>query len=911
MPQHNAGDINSGAHAQTFNGSGSGTPGTTPYSSVQPHELEVARTPVHVGDRMVSFFSSHHGAGPCRCIPQCPPQQGKRPYHSYPLQTFTLRQADDYARTNGEAALLTDLVRALEPLTPAYNDAKRHLCAYTPGGVVEPFRAKRHMIVNGLAYIELDDAHDVATAQAALEADLSIARVALSPGGKGFHLVVPVVPEPTTLASAQWALEGVHGHMVSRYGALFRKIDRLTSGIEMHYLASNPSATFRDKAFPLLIGAPPASFTGARRDVVVGLRDGIMPSGLPPFQDTTDSTDLAQRDIIRKRIRAALEYLTLPDGSRNDTWIPLCFDLIGAEWEVRGLYEVSIGARDLFVEWTARAAYAGSTKPTVAGDTFDRLCHDFDPDRHEMGSLESLYNRARAAGWEGKIPDCGSQESADSAASHEGEEQALTKRGRGRPKGSRNRGGSARQQKEERQDSETQAVSDYIFGLKSANSDIHWLGEYYTLREGTWAQQSKEYYEKEIKERIGEVRGTQTPLIGRYMSDCLSTLRRELLPAVVDTGLLAVEDRLKHFHLDTGEIIHGTAFRNTCVRMDDSGETSHRVRGKRDFYTTSRPYALPLEDPGRPETFDAWMEAMVPDEDTRKAVWEVLGMSTLAQGYVEQRLVFLCAGARSGKGTLQKLAAMLSGGYCSFSGGPSRLGAGHFANSALVGKALCVLPDSPEMPEHPKSITYAQYVLGLSTIKSLSGEDPITIEFKNDRRILALIWPGTIWWDSNFGIAQVIPAKEDAHSWRSRIIPIPMTVEIDEVEQIQGFHNRFIAEVPSIAYHAIRAYSERRSRGNFTFSPEMQKELLKLGASEFKDLKEITAQFSPKPGAWTSRGQIRRLAGRILGRTAENKELTHLYRAAAAAGGRPKKNMGVQGFRGLYIVGEGDLEDSV
>ena len=124
------------------------------------------------------------------------------------------------------------------------------------------------------------------------------------------------------------------------------------------------------------------------------------------------------------------------------------------------------------------------------------------------------------------------------------------------------------------------------------------------------------------------------------------------------------------------------------------------------------------------------------------------------------------------------------------SGGPARLGAGPFANSALVGNATCILPDSPEMPEQPKSLTYAQYTLGLTTIKNLSGEDPITIEFKNDRRIRSLIWPGTVWWDSNYPISKVIPAREDAHSWRGRIIPIPMTVEIDEDRQIRGVHER-------------------------------------------------------------------------------------------------------------------------
>ena len=145
----------------------------------------MARTAVHVADRLTSFFSSRRGAAPCHCTLKCTPKEPRgQAYHSFPLKTFTLRQVDDYACHNGEAQLLTDQVRALEPGTPAYAYAKGLLCAYCPVGVVSPFRAQRFMAVNGLACYELDAAYDVAAAREALEADPSIARAALSPGGK-------------------------------------------------------------------------------------------------------------------------------------------------------------------------------------------------------------------------------------------------------------------------------------------------------------------------------------------------------------------------------------------------------------------------------------------------------------------------------------------------------------------------------------------------------------------------------------------------------------------------------------------------------------------------------------------------------------------------------------------------------
>ena len=122
----------------------------TPHAGVQPEELEVARTAVHVADRLTSFFSSRRGAAPCHCTLKCTPKEPRgQAYHSVPLATFTLRQVDDYACHNGEAQLLTYQVRALEPGTPAYAYAKGLLCSYCPVGVVSPFRAQQFMAGNG------------------------------------------------------------------------------------------------------------------------------------------------------------------------------------------------------------------------------------------------------------------------------------------------------------------------------------------------------------------------------------------------------------------------------------------------------------------------------------------------------------------------------------------------------------------------------------------------------------------------------------------------------------------------------------------------------------------------------------------------------------------------------------------
>ena len=264
-------------HEQTSNGQNENQ-AQTPHSGAHPHELEVGQTPVHVADREVSFFSSRRGAAPCRCIPQCPPAQGqRRVYHSFPFATFTLQQVDDYARSNGEAALLTEQVRALEPGTPEYAEAKSLLCAHAPAGVFNPFRAQRCMTVNGLAYCELDSAYDIAKAREALEADPSIVRAALSPGGRGFHVVVPVVPEPTkqcSSSSGRWS--GSTATWRADIASPFRKSS--TSLVSRHrpsLSALGPRlALFRGEALPLMTGAPPSRYTEERRRTVPGFGAG-------------------------------------------------------------------------------------------------------------------------------------------------------------------------------------------------------------------------------------------------------------------------------------------------------------------------------------------------------------------------------------------------------------------------------------------------------------------------------------------------------------------------------------------------------------------------------------------------------------------------------------------------------------
>ena len=110
-----------------------------------------------------------------------------------------------------------------------------------------------------------------------------------------------------------------------------------------------------------------------------------------------------------------------------------------------------------------------------------------------------------------------------------------SRRSGGRPRGSRNKAGSARQEREER----PRRRSAYISGLKNANSDIFWLGEFSTLRGGAWEQQSPEFREEDREAHRGSKGhgySTYRPLHVRLPGHPPASCRRSWTPGCWKTG---------------------------------------------------------------------------------------------------------------------------------------------------------------------------------------------------------------------------------------------------------------------------------------------------------------------------------------------------------------------------------------
>ena len=110
---------------------------------------------------------------------------------------------------------------------------------------------------------------------------------------------------------------------------------------------------------------------------------------------------------------------------------------------------------------------------------------------------------------------------------------------------------------------ERAAVRKAIEAVVAAGRAIYWLGDYYEPRRGQWERQDVAHYRRLITRTISQVQKSidGVALVGRLtMHSYLDALQDAVTPACVDTALLAEDDRLELFNLDTGELVSGAAF---------------------------------------------------------------------------------------------------------------------------------------------------------------------------------------------------------------------------------------------------------------------------------------------------------------------------------------------------------------
>ena len=456
---------------------------------------------------------------------------------------------------------------------------------------------------------------------------------------------------------------------------------------------------------------------------------------------------------------------------------------------------------------------------------------------------------------------------------------------------------------------EVAAVEKYIHKVKSANNTVYWLQDFYQVQNGRWRRQSPEFFLRQLSRVVARARGSDGDVViaRQTMANYLESLARSATPPCIDTSLLEEDKRSMNFHLDTGELLKGSAFTNGVLLVGD-GNFSLVEREPRHFYTTSRPYAFPAERPTRPRVFDERLRDRLPDEDTRRAFWERLGATVAQELQSRQQIVALLGPGRTGKGTALRVVSMLIGEdhTASFTGGPIRLAKSQFSLAKLPNSDLILFPDIPAPPS-TRGMAMDQYMEGLGIFKSIIGGDPIAVEQKH-KDIITVIPNAAFWMDSNFDLSGFIHGKEDSFSWEERIVPIPFQIQLNEDEQEPSYQLRFKEELPKIAWHAVEAYTEAKARGSLTWSKEMVVAHAGLSQGKFGKLKAFFELLHTEPGTWMTRAEVSSAAGDFIGNRLDNSQRTSLYRYCGAINGvYAHKRRGVIGFKNLRVKNRGHI----
>ena len=453
-------------------------------------------------------------------------------------------------------------------------------------------------------------------------------------------------------------------------------------------------------------------------------------------------------------------------------------------------------------------------------------------------------------------------------------------------------------------EADLEAATRYIEEESRSGKSVYWEDAFYQVQGGIWRQQSRLFFQKKLQEKIVSARGSSNNLVvpRETLASALQSLSFAVTPPCIDTSLLREKDRYKNFDLDSGTIVPGIAFTNGVLHIADDGEFKLNDRDPRHFYTTSRPFAFPHERPQRPQLFDEWILGRLPDEDTRTALWEVLGATVCQELNSMQRMVALLGPGRTGKGSAMRVAAMLVGTdhTVSFTGGPARVAKSHFASSQLHNSALVLFPDMPAAPMNT-GMWKDQYVEGLGLVKSLVGGDPIIVEKKFKDPTTAVL-NASVWVDSNFSLSWFVQGQEDSYSWEERIITIPFLLQLSEEARKHNYESRFQEELPNIAWYALDAYAQVKKRGRFTWSTEMLVRHTRLSQGKHGALEGVLNRLYSAGSGWISRAEVRKMAEHHIGGELDNGQANVLYRYCLALDGvEETKRNGAIGLKNLGV----------
>ena len=653
----------------------------------------------------------------------------------------------------------------------------------------------------GLLVYDLDeDVTDLTGLKAASIAWPYTRIVAESVSGEGLWLVVrgPVTTNRAEHRAAHEAIMQLLPEEIRRHTAKKQSnLDRL------RYICSDPDVFYKPNA----------------RSVDVGVNVPLEPvsSPLPP----SDQAPGSQRPegwpvkaaTAREKARKLLQPIQLPEGS-HDIWIENGWSLVDGDRR----YGADFDGRGLFVEWTAAAAYAGSTKPERADAQYTEL------------------------------------ESADRSADPGKSRRTLASLGRegGKPP-------SLSQRRQEERNAAHQVFNSWIDKWVRGEELTFWH-ERFRRKEGClWKSESDRFISKDLQLFLADAQGNPSMHLVAMAprKAALESLRDAVSPPVVSELLLSPLNYLKNYNLRTGHLLTTIAFENGVVTLDPEAPPGFRLctPDQWDYHHTYRPYSLPQEPPPEPAAFNNFLAFRWPEPQTRLAIRQLLGGSILQRLPAENLFVFLKGPGGSGKGTLTRILCGLIGDRWVFTvPNVGRLATSPFATSQLDIAALLLVSDPSDTSKLKNRDALGD---GLTIIRNVTGQDGVAIERKGRDQYTATV-NANVWINTNFPVDDWITGDEDRDSWQRRLVAVPCGVQLPQAQQKADYERRFVSEYPRIAWHCIAAYAEMlHSDRGYSVSPEM----LALKAAQIgghmQQIQAFTTELRLAQGTWTSRNVIR------------------------------------------------------
>lgn len=383
--------------------------------------------------------------------------------------------------------------------------------------------------------------------------------------------------------------------------------------------------------------------------------------------------------------------------------------------------------------------------------------------------------------------------------------------------------------------------------------------------------------------------------------------------------MLSDLDREKPFNLDTGELLHGAAFGQTMVTVDQDGELTEWDIEPRDFFRTNAGYEWAGATDEPPDEFGKWLAFVFPDdEDDRWALAVIIGAIIMGDLPKLQSMLMLIGEGGTGKGTTIRLIDKLLGDDAMYEVRSPALLGGQFSMSHVRGKRLLVVSDMPARPNRGQ--LQGDFDKGMGTIKNLAGGDRVDIEVKYGVKAESRLLNVAVIVASNYEPTWIVGA-EDASAWERRLLPFKF-LQFPEQEDAQFLDDVLIPELPEIAAYCVTQYADARRHIWETEQrplavrdlrpPGMKLRLAQIIAAARGEAGQfIDAKLAADPDSYVANKTLRAEYAQFLG--IEPDKLQDGKIKALYAGIRTnfphvieKRRSGGAGFQGIALVDDGD-----